>query len=75
MDDWTTRGRALREEAQQARHAKDETGTSPVERQTIREMMEAEWPEVLDDSAITPSDESHQTAERITSRSLSSFDL
>lgn len=75
MDDWTTRGRSLRAEAQIARHAKDETGTSPVERETIRAMMEAEWAPVLDDSEITPPSRPHQTAERVTSRSLSSFDL
>ncbi|MGX7706349.1 hypothetical protein [Methylobacterium sp. Gmos1] len=74
-DDWTTRGRSLRAEAQQARHTKDETGTSPVERQAIREMMEAEWAPVLDDTGITPSAEPHQTAERVTSRPLTSFDF
>ncbi len=75
MDDWTTRGRKLRAEAQLARHAIDETGTSPVERQTIRALMEAEWPEVLDNSGITPPSQSHQPAERVVSRSLCSFDF
>lgn len=75
MDDWTTRGRSLRAEALIARHAKDETGTSPVERQTIREMMDAEWPEILDDSTITPSAKPHQNAEREMTRSPCSFDV
>lgn len=75
MDDWTTRGRSLRAEAQIARHAKDETGTSPVERQTIREIMEAEWPPILDDTDITPSSRPYQTAEREMTRSPSSFDF
>ncbi len=74
-DDWTTRGRKLRDEAQIARHAKDETGTSPVERETIRELMEAEWPEVLDDSEIPPTSRPHQSAERVISRPLTSFDF
>lgn len=74
-DDWTTRGRKLRAEAQIARHAIDETGTSPVERETIRALMEAEWPEVLDDSGITPPSQPDQLAERVISRPLSSFDL
>lgn len=75
MDDWTTRGRSLRAEAQIARHAKDETGTSPIERENIRKLMEAEWPEVLDDSGITPAAQPEQTAERETARSPCSFDL
>ena len=75
MNDWTTRGRSLRAEAQEARNARDETGTSPVERANIRKLMQAEWPEVLDDTDITPSSRPHQTAEREMTRSPSSFDL
>ena len=75
MDDWTTRGRSLRAEAHEARHARDETGTSPVERENIRKLMEAEWPEVLDDSDIAPPSRPQQSVERVTTPPMSSFDL
>lgn len=63
-------GQQLVAAAQRARTAYGQS-MSPQD----RDMLAKSLPPVLDDSQITPPPKPHQTAERVTSRTLTSFDL
>lgn len=63
-------GHQLISAAQRARSAYG-SEMSPADREAVFRSL----PEILDDTGITPSAEPHQTAERVSTRSMCSFDF